>query len=377
MVNRLEHHRKESGQTLIVAALVMAVVMGFVALAIDIGLFYQDRREMQNAADAAALAGVQFLPQSPATAIQTARTWAHDNGVTDSEIVKIEVRKTNVSNDTMYVELSRQFSWIFGRVLGQTTSAAPGKAKALVGSVGGNNKMMPWALLQGNSACLDSSGNAIFGATCSVKVGAGSSITGWYGALDYDGKGGGASEYRDNIIDGTTQTKYCIAGDTSPGCVSAVSVVDSLDGNKVGPTGSAIDTRELTAPCDKNSNGKDDFNEIFAANGGAGATYTVICDSPRLIIIPIVSYSSTPVQTVTIRGWSLAYLDTYWCSDGSSSPTPGPSASPTPAPTTSATCNGSGHWEVQVKLVDAVYSQSSGFIAAYNQAGITVRRLIE
>ncbi len=359
MLRNLEYGR-ERGQTLMVAALVMAVVMGFTALAIDVGLLLEERRDNQNDADAAALAGVQYLPQNPATAIDVATQWAAKNGVAAGDIVTIQVQSTNVANDTLYVELSTKFGWVFGRVMGQTTSDVSAKAKAVVGSLGGNNRMMPWALLEGDSNCLDANGDVIFGSTCSVKVGAGASaITGWYGALDYDGNGGGSAEYKANIVDGTTNTRYCIAGDPSPGCVSAVTVVDALTGNKVGPTDQGIDTRiaQGGTPCDTDNSGKDDFAEIFQNNPSGGATYTVVCESPRLIIIPIVSYSSEPVQTVTIRGWSLAYLDTYWCVGN---------------------CNGAGHWEVQVQVVDAVYAQATGFISAYDADGaITVRRLVE
>jgi len=77
-----------------------------------------------------------------------------------------------------------------------------------------------------------------------------------------------------------------------------------------------------------------------------------------LILIPIVSYEIVPVKKVTIRGWSLAYLDSYSCVGGS--------------------CNGTGHWEVQIHIVDAAYSQSAGFLKAYDPlSGITIRRLVK
>jgi uncharacterized membrane protein len=67
-------HRGERGQTLIVAALVMAVVIGFTALAIDVGLLLEERRNNQNDADAAALAGVQYLPEHPGRRRMESRT---------------------------------------------------------------------------------------------------------------------------------------------------------------------------------------------------------------------------------------------------------------------------------------------------------------
>jgi|WetSurMetagenome_2_1015567.scaffolds.fasta_scaffold41421_3 Flp pilus assembly protein TadG len=53
----------DSGQTLIWFALSLVVLLGIAALAIDVGRLYGERRRMQNAADAAALAGAHELCQ--------------------------------------------------------------------------------------------------------------------------------------------------------------------------------------------------------------------------------------------------------------------------------------------------------------------------
>ncbi len=271
------------------------------------------------------------------------------------------MRITVVPNDTMYVEVGKQFNWIFARVLGRFSDDVSAHAAARVGSLSGGYHMMPWALLQGESVCLDVAGNAILNANCSVKVGTGSGITGWYGALDFDGSGGGASEYRANIIDGTTDWKYCIHGDPAPGCISAVSVIDTLTGNKVGPTGEGIDTRVSAVVCDADHNGKDDFGEVFPDKPKRPSNVRDgLSRQPAPRIIPIVSYTNVPIKKVTIEGWSLAYLSGYTCVD---------------APDCS---NGHGHWEVQIQIVDAAYSQSAGFLGANDpDSGVTIRRLID
>ena len=178
---------QQRGQSLLVFVLFIGALLGFTAMTIDMGMFYEDRRHLQNTADAAALAGAQELPLDPAGARQKAQDWALNNGVDSSQISTIEVRSRLTANDTVYVELKKDFSWIFARVLGKTTSDVSADAAATTGSLGGNSEMMPWAILQGDTDCLDAQGHAIFGATCTVKVGAGSAISGWYGALDYDG----------------------------------------------------------------------------------------------------------------------------------------------------------------------------------------------
>ena len=355
--------RREHGQTLVIGILFMTVLLGMVAMTVDVGLLFRDRRHLQNSADAMALAGVAELPTNPGQAVSRAQQWATNNGIASGDIKKIEVRTTGVPNDTLYVELEGNFGWIFGRVLGKTTSNVGADAAARIGSLSGGHNMMPWALLRGDTNCLDAvTGKAIFGATCQVIVGAQDGIGGWRGALDYDGNGGGSAEYRSNIIDGTVDWSYCIQGDPAPACAGSQTVVDALDGNKVGPTDQGILARWATgAKCDSNGNGKDDFNEVFTPTGQVTPAYSVACpDGPWLIIIPIITYESTPIKTVTIRGWTLAYLSSFACVGGTN-------------------CNGGkGHWEVSIEIADAAYSQTAGFLGNYDPtSGILIRRLIQ
>ena len=51
----------ERGQTLVYVAVAIVVLLGFVALATDAGLAYAERRQVQNAADAGALAGIAIM----------------------------------------------------------------------------------------------------------------------------------------------------------------------------------------------------------------------------------------------------------------------------------------------------------------------------
>jgi len=342
-------------------ALGLAVVVGFAAMTIDVGLMYEERRGMQNAADAAALAGVAELPLDPIAARKRAEEWAANNGVPSSEIKTIEVRTTDALNDTLYVELGTDFGWVFGRVLGLDSSPLSASAAAQIQSMVGTSNLMPWAIVMGDSACLNAMDEPIPGEDCSVKIGASDSVVGWYGALDLDGSGGGSSEYESNVVDGAAETVYCAEGQQEPQCQS--SVVDALAGNKVGGTGQGIDTRLMTEPtegCDDNGSGIDDFGEVFVPAVSGQAQFGVGCPlSPRLIIIPIVTLNGLPVQTVTIEGWALAYLKGYMCV-GVNCPT------------------GSGHWEVQITMVDAIYAQAPGMIGAFNPlSGISVSRLIQ
>ncbi len=51
--------RRESGQVLVLVALASSVLIGFLALSVDVGNLYLARRQAQSAADAAAIVGAQ------------------------------------------------------------------------------------------------------------------------------------------------------------------------------------------------------------------------------------------------------------------------------------------------------------------------------
>ena len=77
--------KNESGQVLVLAAMSMTLMMGFAGLAIDVGMLFHVRRNMQIAADAAALAGaVDYkYSASSSSAIAAAKSAATANGITD------------------------------------------------------------------------------------------------------------------------------------------------------------------------------------------------------------------------------------------------------------------------------------------------------
>ena len=53
--------KSEKGVTLVYVALLLVVFLGMAALAVDVGYLMVSKNELQNAADAAALAGASYL----------------------------------------------------------------------------------------------------------------------------------------------------------------------------------------------------------------------------------------------------------------------------------------------------------------------------
>lgn len=76
MRRRPSRLRRQVGQTLVIAALVLPVMLGISAVAIDVGANFADQRALQRASDDGALAGASNLRNGTAAVLQTAQTYA-------------------------------------------------------------------------------------------------------------------------------------------------------------------------------------------------------------------------------------------------------------------------------------------------------------
>jgi len=111
--------RREDGQMLVLFALALGVLLGFVAMSIDVGMILHERRSAQNAADAAALAGAQELPQSPSDAVGRALEWAEKNGYAGEDGATITVNTPYQGNPgAVEVIIEEETPFLFARALG-------------------------------------------------------------------------------------------------------------------------------------------------------------------------------------------------------------------------------------------------------------------
>ena len=83
----MKSFRDESGQMLVMTAFSMAILLGFMALALDVSLLFRAKRRMQIAADAAATAAAldYYYSGSKANAISMGKAAGTANGVTDGD----------------------------------------------------------------------------------------------------------------------------------------------------------------------------------------------------------------------------------------------------------------------------------------------------
>jgi hypothetical protein len=79
----MKRMRDESGQTVILVALCLTCILGFVGFATDVGVLLHAKRNLQIAADAAALAGANEINIDPTQIIAAAKAASAQNGYTD------------------------------------------------------------------------------------------------------------------------------------------------------------------------------------------------------------------------------------------------------------------------------------------------------
>jgi len=135
--------RDESGQALVVTALVVPIMVGCIALAVDMGVLYHEKRDLQIAADAAAIAGaVDYLYNGSDPSAKTAAAAASSvNGFTDGTngvTVTTSVPPADGPNSGTagYVEavVSKPIKTVFMSVFGFNNVTV--KARAVAGTPG-------------------------------------------------------------------------------------------------------------------------------------------------------------------------------------------------------------------------------------------------
>ena len=96
MKDFFKKEKRENGQSMIIFAVALVVLLGFVAFAIDMGSVALTKSEMQNAADAAALAAAQELPDAT-SAQSVAQAYALENGM---DVKTLSALLGHVSSET-------------------------------------------------------------------------------------------------------------------------------------------------------------------------------------------------------------------------------------------------------------------------------------
>ena len=129
--------RDESGQMVALWAVGVMFLFAILAISVETGFMYMERRNLQNAADAAALAGAQQLPNDTAGATTAAvsRAQANESGLTGPNLPQVSFSNSAVANDTIKVVVHKTAATIFGGWFSLTPADIQAQAVAQVRSV--------------------------------------------------------------------------------------------------------------------------------------------------------------------------------------------------------------------------------------------------
>ena len=127
-MNRL---RSESGQAAVLSVVFMAALLGAIAMVLDVGSWFREQRATQSAADAAALAAAQALPENTGSSSALASQYLASNGGGAGEFT---FSTKNVANDTISVKVTREADGVFAKLFGIDSVDVHAKASARSGN---------------------------------------------------------------------------------------------------------------------------------------------------------------------------------------------------------------------------------------------------
>ena len=294
---RWNRMRDERGVTLILAAMLIVVLLGAVALAVDIGRLYLTRQYLVNGCDASALAGGMELPnQAKATA--KADETANANGMANHKVsfpadgIAAEGATKIRVDGQLYVHHT------FARILGFGVRPVGAYAVVLrrghIGSV--TDHVVPWGI-----PWYDNTGNPYQynnGTQYTLKVGSQTDLSG----SGLPAKTGGnfyPLALERSLGDGSSGAK--VYNQTIKwgfqGTVQVGDITSTEPGNMVGPTRQAVST-------DSDSLFKRAQQPPWADDSWNNYDY----GCPRIVVVPIISPLGNGRTDVEILGFASFFV---------------------------------------------------------------------
>ncbi|HXK33257.1 MAG TPA: TadE/TadG family type IV pilus assembly protein [Dehalococcoidia bacterium] len=258
--------RRERGQVLWTAALLLPVMLGMAGIAADVGAYAAERRSLQNAADSIALAAGQGLPDE-AEVHAIADEWAAKNNVDPAQMTVTVSGGT--SSPAVTVAITEEHQFAFMRVIGIEEKDVGARAVAGKFSAGSGSGVVPWSISEQTLAQTNT------GESVPIKYdsSAGPIAPGNFGVIRIDGNG--SSTYEESakfgaetvicaqgtalctVADCTSGSYPATCAESAPGCTGDECAPEN--GNMKGATRDAVDFR-----IDNTSSDCDTFDEVFS-----------------------------------------------------------------------------------------------------------------
>jgi Flp pilus assembly protein TadG len=298
------------GQMAVVMTLAIATLLGVMALGTDVGVMYYQHLLLQKGADAAALAGANYLNESltgeafasmnvnanctgmPDDAQKAACTYAMNNNLQNASLTYNETAASATPNTPNIQVVASQsgLPYMFGRVIGLSTYNVAAAATAYQGSTSATNGMFPMGI-QCTAPCstinLNPGATAQFGIKFTPTFTAGGN---WQWITGSGGNGGGSQAVGTAITSGMTGT-YSIGED----------IVPKPGSDSQGPVVAAFNARFSTSSCPSITD---------PCTNPAG---TVPPNDPCMVTVPAVDFNAnggvTGSQPMPIEAFAQVYIE--------------------------------------------------------------------
>jgi Flp pilus assembly protein TadG len=276
----------ERGQTLALMILFLMSLLGMSALAIDAGTWYQERRQVQGDADAAALAGAAYIPAN--TAISGATANFNKNKMAGETITV-----TMPSADTVHVVITYPAATYFARLFGKTEVTVGASATAQIQAAGAvKHHISPYAVTE--ASYNNGIGTTLFNCDASGQC----------GTIDLptaDNTSGGSCS--GNVYTGvSSNVQAAITDQIDIGQVEVGGCLSPKTGNAQ-PSGNAVNNLPGSISQDLQDVGNGQYQVIPQSWDDAQKL------PPRLIYVPIVpSFATGTNANMTVSAFAWFYI---------------------------------------------------------------------
>jgi Putative Flp pilus-assembly TadE/G-like len=331
----------------VMSAIVLVILLGFSALAIDVGFWLHSRTKLQADADSMALAGAQDLCAEASCDPQAedlAKSYAPLNLVQSGE-VSVDIDKTcagdvSTNHDTITVRTKRNVPTFLAGILGITDTDITACATAKKAAVAGGTGIVPFGI---EDVCL---AEGEFGASYVLKYDsdpdATSDACGQYGgnfgllAIDTSGAGSNCGDPPDTAEELKLKRAICFGASRFLCAQGATECTGQADDNNCGSYGKAADDESCTQTGNVSAI-KEAINWRFENNDPDCETWEDVtyptgglrpeCNpwlnsqSKRVIMIPVVHglfQGSSGEKVIDIVNFAIFYLESMSGCSGSS-----------------------------------------------------------
>ncbi|WP_223592029.1 TadE/TadG family type IV pilus assembly protein [Neobacillus bataviensis] len=240
---RLQKFKEESGAVLVMVAIFMVVLLGFIAITIDGGRLYSEKSKLQKALDAAVLSGAQELKTSQAMATSNAKDVSQKNGVT--------LMDAHLTFTSSSIKATKQINvpLTFARVLGFKNTNVSATAKAIVAPLKKASGVAPIAVDKnsvpdslvlncgqsnpgknhGNCGYIDLNGSGANGLADAIVNGSTFDVGSKIVETEPGGKQGPVNDAIQSLIDSDASKSYCQSAATADNSCKRVITVVVID----------------------------------------------------------------------------------------------------------------------------------------------------